>query len=86
MKSKGNFQSFVGRESQNSKSSTCQRGESSYNKHGGQGNFRGERKRFNKSKEKCCKCQRFDHFAKECNANKKESQAGEVKVARQEFN
>ncbi|XP_050884870.1 uncharacterized protein LOC127087999 [Lathyrus oleraceus] len=42
MKSKGNFQNFGGRESKNLKNSTCQWGESSYNKHGGQRNFIGE--------------------------------------------
>lgn len=51
MKSKGNFQNFGGREFQNFKNSTCQMGESSYNKNGGHGNFRGEEKRFEKSKE-----------------------------------
>lgn len=70
--------------SQNSKNSTCQRGESGY-KHGGHDNFRDERKRFDKSKEQRYKCQRFSHFAKECNANKKESQRDEAKVSRREF-
>lgn len=30
-------------------------------------------------------CQRFGYFIKECNANKKEPQGDETKVARQEF-
>ncbi|XP_050910027.1 uncharacterized protein LOC127123893 [Lathyrus oleraceus] len=84
MKSKGNFHNFGGRESQSSNNSTCQRGESSYKKHGGQGNFIGERKRFYKSKEQCYKCQCFGHFSKECNANKKESQVDEDKVHEKE--
>jgi hypothetical protein len=46
-------------------------GESSYNKNGGQRNFRGEKKRLDKRKKKCHKCKRFGHFARECNANKK---------------
>lgn len=85
MKNKENFQNFCGKESQNSKNLTCQRGERRYNKHGGLGNFRGERKRFDKSKEQCYKCQWFNHFAKECNANKKESQEDEAKVEKDEF-
>lgn len=79
------FQNFGEREPQNSKNSTCQMGESNYNNNGGQGNFRDEKKRFDKSKERCCNCQRFGHFAKECNANKKKPQGDEAKVARQEF-
>lgn len=39
VESKGNFYNFGGRESQSSNNSTCQRGESSYNKNGGQGNL-----------------------------------------------
>lgn len=65
IKIKGNFQKFGGWESQNSKNSTCQRGERSCNKNDGQGNFRDEKKRFDKSKERCFKCQRFDHFTRE---------------------
>lgn len=42
-------------------------------------------KRFDKSNKQCYKCQRFRHFAKECNTNKKESQRDETKVATQEF-
>lgn len=60
-------------------------GERSYKKHYSQGNFRGERKRFNKSKEQCYKYQQFIHFVKECNANKKESQEDEAKATRQKF-
>lgn len=85
MKSNGNFQNFGGRESQSSKNSTCQRSERSCNKNGGQGNFRGERKRIDKSKMQYFNCQRFDHFSKERNANKTESQGDEAKVARQYF-
>lgn len=62
----------------------CQWGESIY-KHGGHDNFKGERKRFEKSKAQCYKCQWFGHFAKECNGNKKESQGDETKVVRKEF-
>lgn len=72
MKSKWNFQNFGGRKSQNTKNSTCQRYESTCNKNGGQGNFRGEKKRINKSNEQCFKCQKFSHFSRECNANNKE--------------
>ncbi|XP_050914845.1 uncharacterized protein LOC127129761 [Lathyrus oleraceus] len=86
VKSKENFHNFGGRESQNSKNSTCQKGESSCNKISGQGNFRGENKRLDKSNEQWFRCQRFSHFAKEFNANKKEPQGDETKVARQEFN
>lgn len=51
LEEQGNFQNFGGKESQNLKNSMSQRGESSYNKHGGHGNFRGERKIFDKRKE-----------------------------------
>ncbi|XP_050878162.1 uncharacterized protein LOC127081981 [Lathyrus oleraceus] len=85
MKSKGNIRNFGGRESQYSKNSTYQRGESNCKKNSGQDNFRGEKKRFDKSKKQCYKCQRFSYFAKECNENKKESQEDEAKVARQDF-
>ncbi|XP_050890122.1 uncharacterized protein LOC127095484 [Lathyrus oleraceus] len=85
VKSKGNFHNFGGREYQNSKNSTCRRGDRRCNKNGGQGNFRGEKKRFDKSNEYCFKYKRFNHFAKDCNANKKDPQGDEAKVARQEF-
>lgn len=64
---------------------TYQRGESSCNKNGGKRNFRGEKKRFDKSKKQCSRRQRFGHFEKECNENKKEPQGDEAKVERQEF-
>lgn len=57
----------------------------SCNKNGGQGNFRGERRRINKSNMKCFVCQKFGHFARERNENKNEPEVDEVKVARQEF-
>lgn len=38
-----------------------------------------------KSKMQCFVCQKFDHFAREWNANKKEPQVDEVKVVRQKF-
>lgn len=85
MKSKGSFQNFGGKESQNSKYSTCQKGNSNYDKNDGQGNFIGDRKRIDKSNMQCFICQRFSHFAREWNANKKEPQWDEAKVARQEF-
>lgn len=56
LKNKGTFPNFYGKESLDSKNSMCQRGESSYNKYDGHGNFRGERKRFDKSKEQCYRC------------------------------
>lgn len=86
MKSRGNFQNFGGRKFQNSKNSNCQKGGSSCNKNGGQANFRGERKMIDKSKMQYFVCQKFDYFARECNANKKEPQVDEAKVTRQEFN
>lgn len=64
MKSIGNFKNFSGIESQNSKNLTCQRGENNCNKNDGKENFRGEKKRFCKSKEQCYKCHRFGNFAK----------------------
>lgn len=82
LKSKGNFHNFGGRESQNSKILTCQRGDSNCNKNDGQGNFRGEKKRFDRSKKQCFKCQRFGHFVRVCNVNKKEPQGDEAKVER----
>lgn len=42
MKSKGNFQNFGERKSQNFKNWTCQKGESSDNKNGGQGTLKVE--------------------------------------------
>ena len=81
----GNFQKFDGRESESSKNSVCQNGKRSCNKNGDQDNFRGERRRIDKSKMQCFVCQKFDHFARECNANKKEPQVDEVKVARKKF-
>lgn len=83
LKSKGNFHNFGGRESQNSKILTCQRGDSNCNKNDGQGNFRGERGGIYKSKMQCFVCQKFVHFTREYNANKKEPQLDEAKVARQ---
>lgn len=71
VKSKGNFQNFGGRKSQNSIGSTCKKGESSWNKNGSQGNCGGEKKIFGKSKSNCFNCQRFGHFARYCNLNKK---------------
>lgn len=85
VKSKGNFHNFGGKESQSSKNLTCQRGESTCNINGRQGNFRVEKKSFDKSNERCFKCQRFDHFTRECNKNKKEPQGDESKVARREL-
>ncbi|XP_058733125.1 uncharacterized protein LOC131604719 [Vicia villosa] len=81
-------ENFGGRESQNSKNSTCEKGESSCNKNGGQGNFKGERRRIDKSKMQCFVCQKFGHFSRECNVNKKEPHVNESKVAiaRQVFN
>lgn len=69
----------------NSKNLTCQRGESNCNKNDGQGNFIGGKKRFDKSKKQCFKCQRFDHFVRECNVNKNEPQGNNAKVERQDF-
>lgn len=55
-------------------------GESICNKNYGQENFRGENKRFEKSKEHC-----FKRFAREYNVKNKETQGDEAKVASQEF-
>lgn len=85
MKNKGSFQKFGEREYQSSKNSTGQMGERSCNKNGSQGNFRGERKRIDKSKIQCFVCQKLGNFAWECNAIKKEPQMDEAKGARQDF-
>lgn len=79
MKSRGNFQNFDEGESQNSKNSTCQKGENSGNRNGGQGNFRDINTRgigrgtSDKSNVQCFNCQRFSHFASECKENKNET-------------
>lgn len=81
MKSRGSFPNFGGRESQSSKNLACQKGERSCNKIGGQGNFKGERRRIDKSKIQCFGCKKFCHFARESNANNKEPQLDEEKVS-----
>lgn len=49
---------------------------------GGQGNFKGKRRRIHKRKIQCFVYKKFGHFAREYNVNKKEPQVDESKVAR----
>ncbi|XP_050914572.1 uncharacterized protein LOC127129430 [Lathyrus oleraceus] len=75
-RSKKNFQNFGGKDPQNSKGL---KGEGS-SKEDNQSDY----KPLDKSSMKCYNCQRFGDFLRECRSKRKENDADEAKVARQE--
>ncbi|XP_050888750.1 uncharacterized protein LOC127093899 [Lathyrus oleraceus] len=77
---KSNFQNFGSNDSQISKHSTSEKGESSSKDSGHSNGF----KKRDVSKVQCYKCRKFGHFANSCRAKSKENHNNEVKVAREE--